>query len=170
MLFIHAIGTQINGANQALQCVESVHTPINLILLLTIIIIVFPGEIAILASHSGRYFDDAMNQSIKMLTKHTTIADVCFCNPSCALIFQKFFNPALTTKIHSLSSSSCKLVNPPNEDRDLNKSPSSSWSASRCMLGENKTLYQLLDELGMHPPRRLIPSLLYLFSLSHITV
>ena len=67
MPFIHAIGTQINVSNQAPQCVESVHMPINVILLLTIIIIMLPDEVAILASHIGRCFDDAMKLSIKML-------------------------------------------------------------------------------------------------------
>ena len=99
MPFIHAIGTQINVANQAPQRVESVHTPINVILLLIIIMIVLPNEVAILASHIGRCFDDAMKQSIKTSTKHTTITDVCFCNFLCALIFQKKINPTLTTKI-----------------------------------------------------------------------
>ncbi len=99
MPFIHAIGTQINVANQAPQCVESVHMPINVILFLTIIIIMLPDEVVILASHIGRCFDDAMKQSIKTSIKHTTIVDVCFCNFLRALIFQKFFNPTLTTKI-----------------------------------------------------------------------
>ena len=99
MPFIHAIGTQINVANQAPELVESVHQPINVILPLTIIIIVLPNEVAILASHIDRCLDDAMKQSIKTLTKHTTITDVCFCNFLCALIFQKFFDPAVATKI-----------------------------------------------------------------------
>ncbi len=100
MPFIHAIGTQINVANQAPQRVDSVHMPINVILFLTIIIIMLPDVVAILASHIGRCFDDAMKLSIKMSTKQTLPS------PMFAFVFflrsyfpKKFFDPTLTTKI-----------------------------------------------------------------------
>jgi hypothetical protein len=99
MPFVDAIWTQINIAHEAPERFQSVQPPISVTLLLPIVINVLPDVVAILASHIGGCFDNAMKLSIKTTAKHTTIADVCFCNFCGAFILQKVFEPTLTAKI-----------------------------------------------------------------------